>query len=713
MVVQTRLRDLPPEEREKRKKTMEKFRSAISTANPSGRGILRLVQAGSGIPLVPDHHQLTAAYRLWSRSKDDNISQRRASVLLMHEVGTGKTITAILAMAAVNSKQERDPMAKVLIVVPKSVLEIWYETIRMWTNKGELVLKAAKQEEIGHGNLRAAFAVLTTPDVLVEAFKTFCYMDRSPEAAHKPKMKRWKLGIDPKPTTAKGKKRLEDFGAGYQPPIHPLFDQLRRQGNTPPFLLTIIDEIHDGYRPTTEKGFVLNQFTKLSTYKLGLTGTPVSAKPDEFQYIAFALDAHPKELQERQFYFVGKQQAGKQQPLNVESINRFHKLLVDRVDATFLDLPERTILHWIYDPFVGANPANGIADPSVIARHNALVEAAQKSAKQLSSDLRQTKEHDWQKWGETQQAAFKAITAMGQFEFCPLLGMMSAKKFEESEAEQQNPNLYQQAAAAPSEVMRLIARLIESRQATCHPRIAVFCESETELKILELYLISLRAVGTDVGRLFFFRSALSAKAREKMRNDFLANHETSTERRVILLTKAGSVGITLCPGCEVMLSVGSLPWNATTIDQAFGRIYRRGQTKKVEIIQLVARYSVTAVKLLLHEDKRERLARALADRDWSKFSEGDTKWRKTERIIGQCRLLNDQGNYVDPDATAKLAAYVAEQRHHRALKEQADANGVAPPPPPAPPADLDVEYLRKGAQLPSVMPLPPVSYPDC
>ena len=178
-------------------------------------------------------------------------------------------------------------------------------------------------------------------------------------------MKRWKLGIDPKPTTARGKRRLEEMGKGYKPPIHPLFEHLSRQGDPPPFLLTIIDEVHDQYKPTTERGFVINQFTKKSTYKLGLTGTPVSAKPDEFQYIAFALDAHPKELQERQFYFEGKQQAGKQQPLNVEGINKFHRLLVDRVDATFLDLPERTILPLLYDPFVGVDPTVGARHVSV------------------------------------------------------------------------------------------------------------------------------------------------------------------------------------------------------------------------------------------------------------------------------------------------------------------------------------------------------------
>ena len=503
---------------------------------------------------------------------------------------------------------------------------------------------------------------------------------------------------------------MEELG-GMDPPLHPLFEHLRREGGAPPFLLTIIDEIHDGYRPTTERGFVINQFTMRSTYKLGLTGTPVSAKPDEFQYIAFALDAHPTGVAGPAVLFCGASlKAGPAAAAaNVEAINKFHRLLVDRVDASFLDLPERnasctgsTTRSW------ASTPADGTTDAKVIAHHNALVEAAQRSAKQLSSDLRQTKEHDWQRWGETQQAAFKAITAMGQFEFCPLLGMLGAEKFEQSEKEKQNPNLYQQAAAAPSQAMQLIVRLIQSRQAACHPRIAVFCESVTELEILKAYLVSLRGQGADVGQLFLFKG--SATQREKMRIDFLA-----CPKGVMLLSKLGSVGITLCPGCEVMLSIGSLPWNATTIDQAFGRIYRRGQTKRVETIQLVARNSVTAVKLLLHEDKRERLARALANRDWSKFSEGDTKWRKTERIIGQCRLLNNKGNYVDPrrrrEDDGVCGGAEAPSRTQGAGRRQ--RRGAAPSPRPTSGPGRGVSAARPRPQLPSLMPLPPVSFPDC
>lgn len=707
MVQQKRLRDYNDEERAKHQKRADTLHSNLLVTSKTKRGILNVVAYGNlATQLVPDYHQLMAAYRLVEKGHATPMEQRNASLLLMHEVGTGKTITAILAMAAVYSQKDRDPKSKILIVVPKAVLEIWAETIRKWTNKGDLLLVAAKQEDINHMGLQRAFAVLTTPDALVAAFKSFCYQDNSEAMKGVDKMKRWKPGIDPNPTTASGKKRLEEFGEA-KPPIHPLFRHMCTQTSARPFLLTIVDEIHDQYKPTTIRGHVVRQFTQRSTYKLGLTGTPVSAKPDEFQYIAYTLDAQPKKLQQRAQYFEGTAQQGRQQPLSKAGIDEFHRLLVDRVDASFLDLPLRKYVPVEYDPFVGLDSESGKTDVNIIEAHNEKLEAAQRALKQQVT-YEQRMEHDISKWAKSQQSVFSAITAMGQFEFYGPLGVMGAEKFGQ-DGKTERPTPYEKAAAAPSQAMMLILRLIESRQAACHPRIAVFSESVEVLKILQAYFISMRTQGADVGELFLFASGMSAKQSEKMRTDFLA-----CAKGVILLSQAGAVGITLCPGCEVMLSVGPLPWNATTIDQAFGRIYRRGQTKRVELIQLIARNSVTSVKLKLHEDKRERLAKALADRDWSKFTEGDTEWRKTERIIGQCLALNDKGNYVDPKAREKLMAYQDELRRYRALKEQADANGVSPPAPPVQPPDLDLGLLQIGGRPPpSTMPLPAVSFPEC
>ena len=61
------------------------------------------------------------------------------------------------------------------------------------------------------------------------------------------------------------------------------------------------------------------------------------------------------------------------------------------------------------------------------------------------------------------------------------------------------------------------ARVIRDRQAANHHRIAVFCQSVAQLKILFVYLYA-----TDVGEVFLYDSSLSARQRNEMVKDFLA-----------------------------------------------------------------------------------------------------------------------------------------------------------------------------------------------
>nr|WP_295795726.1 BadF/BadG/BcrA/BcrD ATPase family protein [uncultured Microbacterium sp.] len=387
-------------------------------------------------------------------------------------------------------------------------------------------------------------------------------------------------------------------------------------------------------------------------------------------------------LQKKAHYFLVNE--GNRQVLNRDTINEFHAQLVDRVDASFLDLPERKILTLEYDPFVGKLEGMKI-DPEVIARHNQILAEAQ-AEHARSTGTRDELAFGDSELGKAQRKCFTAVVRMGQFEFSSVLGMHGAKAF----GKEQDPSgsLYEEAVSKPSQTMRLIARLIQSRQDACHVRVAVFCEKLTELEILKRFLE--REGG--FGELFVLEGSLSAKKRNEYVHRFLG-----CPKGIFLFSKAGSVGITLCPGCEVLLSVGSLPWNAATVDQAFGRVYRIGQTRPVEIVQFAARRSVTSAKLRLHEDKRERLAKAAADEDFSNFVDGDNTWRQTRRILSACVPLDSKGNYqVAPEQLAKLRAY-------RRLVETCDANGVAPP---APPPGLPQPPMRADQVA-----LPPVAFP--
>ena len=650
MVKQKCFSSMSPAAQERAREAVRKFsRRVCSVSSQSGAGILKL-RGADGKRRTLYVHQVIAAQRLLHKQPEVQWADRKASLLCIHEVGSGKTITAILALAAVRVANPYRKDTKTIIICPLSVLKVWYDTVQAWTTLGDKVLMAAKQVELTHYSIRHAEVIITTPNVLMEAFKTFAYMSEEPEDAGKPKMQRFKHGVAPS-----NYKRLEELG-GMLPPVHPIFELLAAKPSR--VALVELDECQGKMsNPNTITGHVIGMFTKEATYKLGLTGTPVTSKPSQLADLARTLDVEEKHMHKKTF-FVAEKGAG-ERALHKESVKEFHRALVDRVGIEFLDLPPKVVHLVKYSPFVGLRP-DGTTDAEAIQHHNDALTAAQRVAGVLEASNR-TLEASEDKWGAEQRAAFSAIVKLGNFEFSYVLGVNGAKAFEE------DPSLYEAAAAAPSQAMRLILRLIASRQALGHARIVVFCESTTQLRILRLFLAD-----KGVGMLYLFDGQLKrAEDRAAMIAAFLRS-----DSGVMLLSGAGSLGITLCPGCEVLISVGSLPWNATTVDQAFGRIYRIGQDKPVEIIQLAAERSVTLTKLGLHNDKRDRLAKAAADEDFSNFVEGDNKWRQTMDILRACVPLDARGNYqIAPEDAYKMRAY------KRAV-EQCDANGLPRPPRP-------------------------------
>lgn len=716
MVKQTAFNDYTREEQLQLKKRIEKFTKNVWSDENPGRGILKRRSALNNKKHLLFHHQPVAAHRLLNRDKDTLWKARKASMLAIHEVGTGKTITAILAVAkALTMEKDKGgndrPTNKIMIICPKSVLKVWLETLLEWTElTDDNILYADTQGGVSFFDAqdKKKLVTITTPDVLLAAWKTFMYQRKGDAAQGQNKQNRWEPGVDPK-----NAKRVAEFG-GMMPPVHPLFQTLGDDKGDSPYLLTVIDEVHDVGDRTTQKGYVVRKFTSRSIYKLGLTGTPVQAKPDDLAALAYLLDSKPTaedlrrnprvkgvDLQQKGTYTIRGNEATS---LNKENIKIFHDLLVDRVDVSFLSLPARKVVTLVYDPWVGLTvDANGNNqfDPAPIQRHNELLEEAREASANARVSMQEAQETDIAKMGEGQRKVFAATIALGQMEFSSELGMHGVGGVDGFNV---NPSLIAEVAAKPSQAMILIRRVILDRQKACHPRIAVFCEQVTPLKILQAYL---EAEG-GVGKIFFFDSDLSAAKRKGMIDKFLAAPATNS---VFLFSKAGSVGITLCPGCEVLLSVGPLPWNPTTIDQAFGRVYRIGQERPVEIIQFVARRSVTSVKLRLHDDKRNRLGKAAADENYEYFDEDDeNRWRYTKKILSGCLPLNPQGNYeMSPERKFELEQLKAEMRRWEAAKEQADANGVAPPPQPRIPPWFEEE--TSPPLRPNIMPLPEVSFP--
>lgn len=670
--------------------------------------------------------------RVWQTTDSDKDKELvpkqpsfNASLFANHDVGLGKTITAILALVGVY-KINPDPVKyKALIVVPKTMLRSWFEHLQEWTTLGTRVFMLKEQGQLTNTpvtdderfvmkRFKEAHVILTTPDVLEAAFKVY-WEDtlKGPGARSLPRCE-----------SIAAKK--EQIGAGPdapRPKPHPLFKILES------LALTIIDEIHACAGPNTWKGIVLRVFARRSFYKLGLTGTPVQNKPQEIAHLAKVLDVDYPFYMDPEVYI--KRTPGQKNSLNEQHITQFQKNYVDRVDVTFAEkeLPARKVIVLRYDPFVGLGP-DGKVDQAAIEDHNkallglrsllADTRGTPMSATDLASikddeadsvedtsgnvadsgpplSKEEKKEREIRKKAKGKLMKFQK--AIEQYEFSASLGKHGAQKFtskDKKKADEVRALLEEAADKRPSQVMMLIARVIKDRQAAGHPRIAVFSESKAVHAILQRFLEE-----KGVGEIFLFTGDVQeTDARANMVKDFRA-----CAKGVFLFTEAGGVGITLSPnqtetGCDVLLSVGPLPWPSTKVDQAFGRVYRLRAPHPVEIIQFVAHRSLTALKMLVHDDKRDRLGKATMDQDYSNFSDADAgKWqRETNPLSSIVPLDPGSGNYKP------LQRQVAALRAYQLEKDKFDRKERDTM--PEKPADWP-----RAPVLPSRMRLEPVSFP--
>ena len=210
MVKQRRFSDLTDEAKERARTVVRRFtKSVCSASSASGLGVLRLRDAHDR-PRKLYTHQVIAAQRLLSRDGRAPWAQRKASMLAIHEVGTGKTITGLLVLAGVRVLNPHRADTKTLIVCPLSVLDMWHASVRAWTTLGDdQVLAVCKQTALTESAIARASVIITTPETLVAAFKTFVYVSTEPDDLKKPRMQRFKHGVAPTDT-----KRPMDSGTG-------------------------------------------------------------------------------------------------------------------------------------------------------------------------------------------------------------------------------------------------------------------------------------------------------------------------------------------------------------------------------------------------------------------------------------------------------------------------------------------------------------------
>ena len=262
----------------------------LSTApDPNGgrRGILDLTVPGRALRM----HQTRCARRFILKDKERPFDEREASLLAMHPMGTGKTITAIACIAGVHKMAPRLEEFVAIVVAPKSVLATWCETMRSWTTLGDKVVLASKEADLTAETFRGPVVIVTTKDVVLAARKTYMHWDEASGA--------WTRGIDPKlPLWQRARLRASMVDGAL--PTHPRFAHVEapREGGKKAITFLCFDEAHQNCDPRTQYGGLGAALARGAIFVLGLSGTPVTSEPAQAAHICHLLNARPAFLQE-------------------------------------------------------------------------------------------------------------------------------------------------------------------------------------------------------------------------------------------------------------------------------------------------------------------------------------------------------------------------------------------------------------------------------
>ncbi len=129
----------------------------------------------------------------------------------------------------------------------------------------------------------------------------------------------------------------------------------------------------------------------------------------------------------------------------------------------------------------------------------------------------------------------------------------------------------------------------------------------TEYRATQAYLAkALEAANAEAGQVALIHGSMSLEQK-------LENVERFNEREASILvsTEAGGEGLNLHQSCHVMVNF-DLPWNPSRLVQRIGRLYRYGQTQRVQVINLQADdgFDNQAINLML--DRVATIARDMA-----------------------------------------------------------------------------------------------------
>ena len=198
-----------------------------------------------------------------------------------------------------------------------------------------------------------------------------------------------------------------------------------------------------------------------------------------------------------------------------------------------------------------------------------------------------------------------------------------------------------------AEVMNLLENVFESGD----EKVVIFSEWE---RMARLVAIELDKRGI---RFEYLNGSISAKQRGQLVESFT----TLPESRVFISTDAGSTGLNL-QVASILINL-DLPWNPAVLEQRIARIYRLGQERPVQILNLVSKDSIEEGMIAKLRFKTSMFEGVLDGGDDSVFV-SDDKFKKFMEDLS-C-VVNDTPEtpvveYVDDDTEEQTSAAVDEE----------------------------------------------------
>ena len=124
-----------------------------------------------------------------------------------------------------------------------------------------------------------------------------------------------------------------------------------------------------------------------------------------------------------------------------------------------------------------------------------------------------------------------------------------------------------------NEVMNILQNVVDSGD----EKVVVFSQWERMTRLVAQELDK-----RDIGYEYLYGGVPSVK-----RKDLVSNFSDLPESRVFLSTDAGSTGLNL-QAASIVINL-DLPWNPAVLEQRIARIYRLGQIRNIQVINLVAK----------------------------------------------------------------------------------------------------------------------------